>query len=228
MTSVDFFKRISKIELFITLACLVIAIAFPPIGVLIGFFLVMLYVLIGKDRKEKLKTIGFQAPDGWTRTISLCLLYASLIEVSFQIIFNPIVQRLTGSTIDLQAFDVIRGNFPNYLGMLLVGWIAGGFIEEILFRGFLITRISKFFQKANAGNWFAILLTSIIFGFSHFYQGLNGMITTGLISLIFGFIFIKYRGILWYSILTHGFVNTIALTLMWLDIDTFLGSLLFK
>jgi membrane protease YdiL (CAAX protease family) len=224
----DIIKRITKIELLITIACLLVTVTFPPIGVLIGFIIVLLYILIGKDRKEKLKSIGFKTPSGWVKAIFLCLFFAILIEVSFQTLFNPIIQKLTGSEIDLKAFDGIRGNFHFYLGMLLVGWVAGGFIEEILFRGFLITRISKIFRNVKVGDWFAILTTSVIFGFSHYYQGLNGMITTGLISVILGIIFIKSRNILWYSILTHGFVNAIALTLMWLDLDTFLGGLIFK
>ncbi len=145
-----------------------------------------------------------------------------MIELSFQMVINPLIQKLTGSIIDLNAFDVIRGNFPYYMSKHLVGWIAGGFVKEILFRGFLITRISKIYQKVNVENWIAILVTSAIFGSSHYYQGLNGMVTTGL---NLGFIFIKSRNILWYLIFTHGFVNTIALTLMWLEIETFLGSL---
>jgi membrane protease YdiL (CAAX protease family) len=224
----EIIKRITKIELLIAIACLLISVAFPPIGVLIGFIIVLVYLLIGKDRKGKLKSIGFKTPDDWTKVILLCLVFAVLIELSFQTLFNPILQKLTGSEIDLKAFDGIRGNFPFYLGMLVAGWVAGGFIEEILFRGFLITRISKIFRNVNLGNWLAILTTSAIFGFSHYYQGLNGMITTGLISILLGIIFIKSRKILWYSILTHGFINTIALTLMWLDIDLFLGDLIIK
>lgn len=223
----DFLKRISKSELYITIVGLLVTVSLPPIGVLIGFVIVLVYLIIGKDRKEKLKSIGFNSPDGWRTTIFLCLLFGILIELSFQIVFTPIIEMISNSTVDLSAYDGIRGNFLNYLVVLLIGWVAGGFVEEVLFRGFLITRISKLFRNINIGNWFAILLTSVIFGFSHLYQGLSGVIGTGLISVILGFIFIKYRGILWYSILTHGFVNTTALTLMWLNIDTRLGKLLF-
>jgi uncharacterized protein len=224
----DIFKRISKIELLLVIASLLIAVALPPLGVLIGFVLVLLYLLVGKNRKENLKSIGFTSPESWTKTILICLFLGIIIELSFQIVLNPIIEKLTNSSIDLTAYDGIRNNFINFLSVLLIGWVAGGFIEEILFRGFLITRISKLFRNINLGNWLAILLTSIIFGFSHLYQGLSGVISTGLISVILGFIFIKYRRILWYSILTHGFINTTALTLMWLDVDTKLGNLLFK
>ncbi|WKK77757.2 type II CAAX endopeptidase family protein [Marivirga salinae] len=223
------FKKISKVELFLAIACLLVALAFPPIGVLIGFIIVLVYLLVGKDHKEKFKSIGFRSPkDGWIKTVFLCLIYGILIEVSFQIVVNPVIEIITAAEVDLTAYDGIRNNFINYLSVLLIGWVVGGFIEEILFRGYLITRLSKLFQIEKAGNWFAIILTSLVFGFSHLYQGWSGVISTGLISIIFGFIFIQHRKVIWYTILTHGFINTTALTLMWLDYDNISEKLLFN
>ncbi len=63
-------------------------------------------------------------------------------------------------------------NVSNYLILIVVGWIVGGFIEEMLFRGFLITRISNWFKNHSAlGDAVAIAFTSAPFGFSHLYQG---------------------------------------------------------
>ena len=223
------FTRISKLELLIAVVCLIVAIGFPPIGVLIDFILVLVYFIVDKNRKVKFRSIGFIGPqNGWINAVSLCLFYGITIELSFQIVFNPIIELVIASEVDLTAYDGIRGNLINYLGVLFIGWVVGGFIEEILFRGFLITRISNLFKNYNVGNWFAIILTSLVFGFSHLYQGWSGVISTGLISIIFGFIFIKHQKVLWYTILTHGFVNTTALTIMWLDLDKVLGKLLYN
>ncbi len=126
-----------------------------------------------------------------------------MIEVSFQIFFTPVIEKLINSKIDLTAYDSIRGNFPNYLLMLLVGWVVGGLIEEILFRGFLITRLSRLFKNINIGHWFAIVLTSLTFGFSHLYQGWSGVISTSLIALLFGLIFIVEQNIMVYNINTR-------------------------
>lgn len=220
--------QISKVELFLTLLCLIVVIAVPPVGVLIAFLLVLFYLLIGEERKRKVHSIGLRAPADWISTIGICLALGISIEMGFQLVFNPLIEELTGSKVDLTAYDGIRGNFTNYLLLLLIGWVVGGFIEEILFRGFLITRLSRIVKKEQLGNWFAILLTSLTFGFSHLYQGWSGVISTSLMGLIFGFIFIRSNKLLWYTIVTHGFINTTALTLMWLDLDKVLGSLLFK
>jgi len=156
------------------------------------------------------------------------MILAIVIELCFEVLFNPIIEKLTASKIDLTGYDKIRGNLLNYLQWLLIGLVVGGFIEEILFRGFLITRISKIFNNAKDGNWFAIIITSAIFGFSHLYQGLSGVISTGLIALLFGIIFIYNNKILWYSIITHGFVNLVGLTVIFLDIDKYISTLVFK
>ena len=156
------------------------------------------------------------------------MIIAIAIELSFEIFFNPIIEKFTASKIDLTSYDNMRGNLSNYITWLFIGWIVGGFIEEVLFRGFLITRISNLFNRENVGNWFAIVITSAIFGFSHLYQGWSGVISTGLIAILFGIVFIKSNKILWYSILTHGFVNVIGLTVIFLNMDKCLSTLIFK
>ncbi|MBN2259327.1 MAG: CPBP family intramembrane metalloprotease [Clostridiales bacterium] len=220
--------KINKLELTALILSLLAITILPPYGILIAFGLVILVLFIGKEKKQKLKSIGFTRPKNWGKTILICVLLAIAIEMSFEILFNPIIERLIVSKIDSTGLDNIRGNLSNYLIWLLLGWIIGGFIEEILFRGFLITRISSLFSSENSGNLFAIVLTSTIFGFNHLYQGWSGVISTGLIGVLFGIIFIKNNKILWYSILTHGFVNVIGFTVIFLDIDNYISNLILK
>lgn len=220
--------KINKLELYILILSLLVVAFLPPYGVLIAFGLVVSVLLTGKENKQKLRSIGFIRPINWGKTILICVLLAIAIEMSFEILFNPIIERFTAAKIDLSGLDNIRGNLSDYLIWLLLGWIIGGFIEEILFRGFLITRISNLFSSKNLGYLTAIVLTSAVFGYSHLYQGWSGVISTGLIAVLLGIIFIKNHKILWYSILTHGFVNVIGLTVIFLDWDKYLSTLIFK
>lgn len=211
-----YLNRITTSELVVTIVCLAVIMLLPPLGVIIAFLLVVLYLLIGAERLQRLRSIGFTQPDSWTKAIAVCFLLGLVIETCFVVVITPLIEQLTGSGIDLSAYDNIRGNIPNYLLMLLVGWVVGGFIEEILFRGFLVTRISRLLGDTRTAQWLAILLTSMTFGFSHLYQGWSGVISTALISVILGIIFIKSGRVLWYSILTHGFINLVSLTLIFL------------
>ena len=43
----------NKLELFVTIVSLLVIVALPPLGVLIAFGLVILFLLIGKERNKK-------------------------------------------------------------------------------------------------------------------------------------------------------------------------------
>lgn len=220
-------QRINLPEVVLALLCLLVILFFPPTGIVVSFVVVLIYLLFGKNRMQKFRSIGFQTPSNMGSAILICLFLGILIEVTSEVFINPLIELGTKSSINLSDFDNVRGNIPHYLIWILLGWVIGGFLEEILFRGFLITRLSSVFAKEWVGNILAILITSATFGFSHMYQGWSGVISTGLIAIILGLIFVKSKKILWYSILTHGFINTTAFTLIYLDFDKVLATLVF-
>ena len=129
------------------------------------------------------------------------------------------------SEIDLSK--VKMANFGDYLTWIVVGFVLGGLLEEILFRGFLMTRISEILSKNTKRDILALLFTSLLFGLCHFYQGWSGVISTGFTGFILGLVFLAFNKNLWYSILTHGFVNLTSLTILYLDYYDKLKSLLF-
>ena len=64
--------------------------------------------------------------------------------------------------------------------------------EELLFRSYLITRISEISRN----KYMALCISAIIFGSSHLYRGGVSFISTGIIALIFGAAFIRWRSLL--------------------------------
>jgi membrane protease YdiL (CAAX protease family) len=197
---------------------LTIILLLPSIGIIIAFGIVSVVVLL--NRKDSiLQSIGFISSKNWLRTILFCLSLGILIELSMQVFFNPIFEYITSSTINLSAFDNVRGNIMPYLIMLLIGWIVGGFIEEITFRGYLITRLIKILGDKHIVRFFILMVTSIPFGLSHLYQGWAGVLSTATVAFIFGLVFFKSNFNIWYPILTHGFVNSVGFSLMYFNAD---------
>jgi len=115
----------------------------------------------------------------WPKAIFLSFILAILIELAFEIFLDSIFEATTDISIDLSDFEGMRGNFITYIIMLLIGWVVGGFIEEITFRGYLITRLKKLLGNSPLVLFFILVLTSAAFGISHLYQGLNGVLSTG-------------------------------------------------
>jgi len=216
----------NKIGLSIIILIILAAILMiPPLGVLFAFVIVAFLVLF-TIKEGSLSDIGFRSSKSWPKAIFLSFVLAVLIELTFQIFFNPIFEAITDTSIDLSEFEGMRGNFITYIIMLLIGWVVGGFMEEIIFRGYLITKLKRLLGSSPLVLFFILFLTSVPFGLSHLYQGLSGVLSTGFIAFIFGFIFIKSGYNLWLPIFTHGFVNTVGLTLTYLDLDTYLRNIL--
>jgi membrane protease YdiL (CAAX protease family) len=63
----------------------------------------------------------------------------------------------------------------------------------------------------------AILVSSVVFGFAHLYQGISGVISTGFVAIIFGVIFYRNPKNLWVGILTHGIYDVFGITMIFFD-----------
>ena len=93
-----------------------------------------------------------------------------------------------------------------------VVWVAvsftAGFCEEIAFRGYLMTRlrlIGKF------RSWMVpTLVSALIFGICHAYQGVPGFIVISVYGLLFSLLYIR-TGRLWPCIIAHFFQDFGAL-----------------
>jgi len=58
--------------------------------------------------------------------------------------------------------------------------ITAGVCEEFIYRGFALAA----FFRSGAPVWLAVVLTSILFGLAHAYQGRAGMVSTGLFGVV--------------------------------------------
>lgn len=223
----SFLKNMSteKLELIITILSVILILAIPQYGVIIAFIIVVAYLRRSNNRKELRKSIGLKRPKNLALLIIVTVFLGVFIELTMEILANPIIEKLTNSKIDLS--EVEMASIGDYLTWIVIGFVLGGLLEEILFRGFLITRISKFINKNKTNDILALIITSILFGLCHLYQGWSGVISTGIIGLIFGIIFLAFNKNLWYSILTHGFVNATALTILYFGYYDKIESLIF-
>lgn len=217
----------NKVSLTIITSILLIAIiALPNIGILIAILYVFIALFIGK-RQGSFKSIGFFKQEKWRFTIIKGMLWGVLLQLAFSIIIDPLIVKLTEIPIDVSSLDSMRGNLPIFIIYLIIGFGFGGFLEEITFRGYLITRLKILLGDNSISLIIILLLTSISFGLAHLYQNWSGVITTGGFAFIIGAIFIKSKYNLWIPILAHGFSNVVGLLLIYTNYDKVLHRLLF-
>lgn len=80
-----------------------------------------------------------------------------------------------------------------------------GVYEELTARGFLLARC----RAAIGGVWMPVLLSAVLFGLGHAYQGWIGVAQTTVIGVIFAASTVRW-GTLWPAIFAHALLNTLS------------------
>jgi len=79
--------------------------------------------------------------------------------------------------------------------------LTAGVCEEFIFRGFAIAALFG----AGLSSWAAVIVSSLMFGVAHLYQGKGGSVGTGILGVLFASVRIAYHSIfpviIWHAVL---------------------------
>lgn len=78
--------------------------------------------------------------------------------------------------------------------------LTAGFCEELLYRGFMPAYLVHIFPGVSF--FVAILISAALFGLGHIYQKLTGVLGTGVMGLLFGFLY-YFTGSLYLPMIVH-------------------------
>ncbi|MEV1168877.1 CPBP family intramembrane glutamic endopeptidase [Nonomuraea sp. NPDC049784] len=91
--------------------------------------------------------------------------------------------------------------------------VTAGVAEELFYRGFLI---ALFAGLLDLPTWTAVAISSIAFAFAHLYQGVQGMLRTGVIGVVLAIIYLS-SGSLFVPIVLHLWLDLMSLVVVpWL------------
>ncbi len=110
---------------------------------------------------------------------------------------------------DVSGYDYLKDNFGVFILSLLGVYIVSSFGEELVYRGYLIHRISGLFDTTKYSNWIAVLLSAVIFGFAHFQWGPIGIVQTFFVGLALAMSYLYLRRNLWTVVLAHLYMDTL-------------------
>ena len=170
------------------------------IAVLAGAFAAVGVVL---RRGGTLADLGFKRPARWAAVP----FQVAGILVAF-IAMQSLAPLLVSSFIsipepDLSRYDSIAGNLGAAIAMALILPLTASIPEEIIYRGFLIGRLSEIFGRNTGGASLAVLIQALVFGAIHFQWGIGGMILTLMMGIVWGIAYLLCGRNLLIVILAH-------------------------
>ncbi len=204
------------LELLLVFALIaLIATGIFPFAILLLFILAWVSLRL---RRQRWRDVGLTRPvNGWV-TVGLGLLIGVGYQALDTVLIGPVLQRLTGEAVNLSQFAILRGNLTALIASLILSWTEAAFIEEMVFRGYLLNRLMDLLGRERIGIVIALLVHAALFGLGHTYQDLTGVLDTALAGLLIGFLYLRFRRNLWLPILVHGVIDTTGFLLIYFGI----------
>jgi uncharacterized protein len=178
-----------------------------------GLFAIGAYAIIELvDHGSSMQEVGLHSSGSWFSTIAFAVAWLALM-----LAYSPLADRLATLWVakppTLGAFRALQQSRSKLLLGIVVAWVLGGFLEELIFRGIVLQSI-----EALASEWLAtpiavgiaICTAALGAGVIHLYQGLRAAIIITQLSALFGLLFVVSGHNLWAVILCHGLYDTIA------------------
>lgn len=158
--------------------------------------------------------LGLQAPDN-------LMLWGSIALVLVLLIYAQVFYiRRVASTVDGRS--QLRKSMSGPLHMLprtqkerglwVLLSLTAGICEEIFYRGFLPAYLMYIFPGVPF--WLAIIVAAVLFGLGHIYQKLTGVLGTGVMGLLFGFLYF-FTGSLFLPMIVHALFD---MRLLFIDV----------
>lgn len=138
------------------------------------------------------------------------VLLGTVIFVLVNFLFGPLVNAVLPRNDPSLAhlFKDVR-QLPLWL---FLSWAPGGLTEEVE-RIFTLTRFEKLWGRG--GLWVGLVLSSVMFGIGHLYQGVGGVIQTGAAGLLYALVYLRRRSA-WEAVIAHGCYDSIGVIIAYI------------
>jgi len=135
------------------------------------------------------------------------------------VIGSIIMANITGipESSDMSSYDYLKDNI--WMLFLTLGgvYIVASFGEEVIYRAFLINRISELGLNSKKGKILVVIVSAIIFGLAHYSWGIMGIVQTSFMGLVLGGSYLYLKKRIWVLIFAHGYMDTILMLQMYLN-----------
>jgi membrane protease YdiL (CAAX protease family) len=168
------------------------------------------------------REIGYVRPKSWIVTLAVGL----AIGIVFKLLMKAVVMPLLGADPINRAYHFLAGNRA-MLPLAVWAMINAGFAEETMVRGYYFERLGKLLGSSVGAKTFIVLLTSALFGYSHYAeQGLAGAQQGAIVGLVFGTV-VAVTGRILMPMIAHAAFDLTALAIIYWDIEADVAHFIF-
>lgn len=154
-----------------------------------------------KDVGLNLVTINTELLGKWVTYIALGLGILYLLYIIYFMIASRFSEKMKQEIAKFRKQELENSKFVDIMPVTkedkkvwtFVSWTAG-ITEEIIYRGFLVYALTTLVPALPI--WGVLIISAMIFGLAHTYQGFGNVIRTGIIGLFFGILYISLNSIL--------------------------------
>ncbi len=167
-------------------------------------------------REGRWSAIGLGRPKSWLLTILIAVVAAAVVIAMGQYVTEPFAKYmgLQETNAAANALGTGKGDVTSALKGLALVWTFAAFGEEIGYRRYLLGRAADVGNRTTPAYGIALVCVSGLFGIGHYYQGPAGMFTTACDGFMIGAAYLLSGRNLWVAVLTHGFIDTAVIGLL--------------
>jgi membrane protease YdiL (CAAX protease family) len=178
-----------------------------------GMLVVSIGAVLGLiENATSFRQLGLAGPMPWLTTLAIALVWLALM-LAYSPLADRIATRMVAAPPNLRTFRAIQQSTAKLVMGIVVAWILGGFLEELIFRGIVLQSIEALMMPLlpmPLASAIAIVVAAIGAGIIHLYQRLRAALIITQLSMLFGLLFVISGHNLWTVILCHGLYDTIA------------------
>ena len=154
--------------------------------------------------------MGLREPESFKKTLYTFIIL-TIATLATALLSVYIAKKFFIKPEESTRFIELQGNLILTLWWILIGWLVGGLVEELMYRALLITAL----QRVLGDTWFAttvaILIPGLIWAARHIYfKGAYGAVFMFFSSIIFGLCYILSKRNLWPNVFLHGLINSLG------------------
>jgi len=145
-------------------------------------------------------------------TVGLAVGWLALM-LAYSPVADALARRIFAARPNLSAFRSLKQSRLRLVAGIVLAWVLGGFLEELVLRGIVLQRVDRWLAHLlprAVATALAVLAAALLAAAFHLYQGSRAALVIVQLSVLFGVLFVVSGRNLWTVVICHGLYDTIA------------------